>query len=194
MAKPAFDMESAAAGLAAVVAGITDDDLRSGTPCADTAVRDLLAHVVGFTEAFRQAATKEAVGRSAPPAVGAAASLADDWRTRIPAQLKALVAAWRDPAAWDGDTEAGGVTAPAAELAVFALDELVIHGWDLACATGQPYAPAEEDLTVLMAMLERTPPEGVPGLFGPTVPVPDDAPLWHRVLGRTGRDPSLSAT
>jgi hypothetical protein len=30
----------------------------------------------------------------------------------------------------------------------------------------------------------------VPGLFGPLVPVADDAPLLHRILGLTGRDPS----
>ncbi|WP_187685450.1 TIGR03086 family metal-binding protein [Nocardia wallacei] len=193
MTEPAFDMESAATRLAAVVAGITDDHLHLHTPCTDTSVRELLVHVVGLTEAFRQAATKEAVGRSVPPAGGPGAPLADDWRTRIPDQLHALVAAWREPAAWDGETEAGGVVAPAAEMAVVALDELVIHGWDLACATGQPYQPAEKDLTVLMEMLEHTPPEGVPGLFGPTVPVPDEAPLWDRVLGRTGRDPAWSA-
>ncbi|WP_280273941.1 TIGR03086 family metal-binding protein [Nocardia wallacei] len=193
MTEPAFDLESAATGLAAVIAGITDDHLPVHTPCTDVTVRDLLVHVVGLTEAFRQAATKEAVGRSIPPETGPDAPLVDDWRTRIPAQLKALVAAWREPAAWDGETEAGGVVAPALEIAVVALDELVIHGWDLACATGQPYHPAEQDLAVLMDMLEQTPPEGVPGLFGPTVPVPDEAPLWDRVLGRTGRDPAWSA-
>src|SRR3546814_4046363 len=32
---------------------------RGPTPCAGSTVRDLLAHVVGLTEAFRQAATKE---------------------------------------------------------------------------------------------------------------------------------------
>ncbi|MFJ1459680.1 TIGR03086 family metal-binding protein [Nocardia sp. N2S4-5] len=193
MTEPAFDLESAATGLAAVIAGITDDHLPVHTPCTDVTVRDLLVHVVGLTEAFRQAATKEAVGRSIPPETGPDAPLVGDWRTRIPAQLKALVAAWREPAAWDGETEAGGVVAPATEIAVVALDELVIHGWDLACATGQPYHPAEQDLAVLMDMLEQTPPEGVPGLFGPTVAVPDEAPLWDRVLGRTGRDPAWSA-
>jgi hypothetical protein len=36
-------------------------------------------------------------------------------------------------------------------------------------------------------------PDGSPGLFGPLVPVPDDAPLFDRLIGLTGRDPSWHA-
>lgn len=57
----------------------------------------------------------------------------------MPRQLTDLVEAWRDPAAWAGMTEAGGVRMPAEEMGVVALDELVLHGWDLARATGQPF-------------------------------------------------------
>ncbi|MEU8896610.1 TIGR03086 family metal-binding protein [Nocardia sp. NPDC048505] len=186
---PVFDFESAASALAAVVAAIGDDQLAAPTPMADTSVRDLLVHVVGLTEAFRQAATKEAVGRSAAPAIGPDAELVADWRERIPAQLKALVQAWREPAAWDGDTEAGGVTMPAQVMAMVALDELVIHGWDLAQATGQQLTVRDSDLDVLLEFLKDTPAEGTPGLFGPVVPIAADAPTFHRVLALTGRDP-----
>ncbi|WP_194816097.1 TIGR03086 family metal-binding protein [Nocardia sp. XZ_19_385] len=187
---PVFDFESAASAMAAVVAGISDDQLTAPTPMADIAVRDLLVHVVGLTEAFRQAATKEAVGRSEAPAIGPDAELVPDWRDRIPAQLKALVEAWREPAAWAGETEAGGVTMPAEIMATVALDELVIHGWDLAQATGQQLNVRESDLAVLLEFLRDTPPEGTPGLFGPVVPVPADAPVFHRVLALTGRNPA----
>ncbi|WP_369028324.1 maleylpyruvate isomerase N-terminal domain-containing protein, partial [Nocardia farcinica] len=47
---PEFDFAPAATTLATVVAGITDDQLGAPTPCADTTVRDLLAHVVDLTE------------------------------------------------------------------------------------------------------------------------------------------------
>ncbi|WP_280264840.1 TIGR03086 family metal-binding protein [Nocardia wallacei] len=192
MTDSVFDLEAAATGLEAVVAGIADDRLAAPTP-SDVTVRELLVHVIDLTEAFRQAATKESVGRSVAPETGPHRTLPDDWRTRIPAQLKTLVAAWREPGAREGNTEAGGVEMPAAAMAVVALDELVIHGWDLARATGQAYVPAEKDLTVLMEWLRDTPPEGTPGLFGPTVAVGDDSPLWDRVLGLTGRDPSWVA-
>ncbi|MEU6185919.1 TIGR03086 family metal-binding protein [Nocardia sp. NPDC047038] len=184
---PEFDFEPAAATLATVVGGIADDQLTAPTPCADTTVRDLLAHVVDLTEAFRQSATKEAVGGSVAPGAPAERALAEDWRERIPAQLDALVAAWREPAAWDGNTEAGGVNEPAPVMARIALDEVVVHGWDLAKATGQPFSCAAEDLATLLDMLRGTPAEGVPGLFGPVVPVAPDATALERVLAFTGR-------
>lgn len=185
-----FDFEPAATALDAVVGGITDEHIAASTPCADTTVRDLLAHVVDLTEAFRQAATKEAVGGSVAPNTGPDNPLAPDWRTRIPAQLKALVAAWREPGAWEGDTEAGGVGLPAPVMATVALNELVVHGWDLATATGQTLSCNPTDLATLHEFLRDTEPDGTPGLFGPVVAVPDDASPLDRILGLTGRNPA----
>ncbi|MFD3508983.1 TIGR03086 family metal-binding protein [Nocardia sp. NPDC058666] len=188
--EPQFDFEPAARSLAAIVDGISDDQLADSTPCGASTVRDVLAHVVGLTEAFRQAATKEAVGNSAPPPAGADTALPNDWRTLIPAQLEALTAAWRVGDAWDGDTEAGGVRMPAAVMAMVALDEIVIHGWDLAVATGQDLRVDPADSAILLEFLSETDPEGTPGLFGPIVDIPSDAPVFERVLGLTGRDPA----
>ncbi|WP_280260592.1 TIGR03086 family metal-binding protein [Nocardia abscessus] len=184
---PEFDFEPAAAALATVVGRITDDQLAAPTPCADTTVGDLLAHVVDLTEAFRQAATKEAVGGSVAPPPPSERALPEDWRTRIPGRLDALVAAWRDPAAWDGVTEAGGVSEPAPVMARVALDEVVVHGWDLATATGQPFTCAAADLATLLDMLSEMPAEGVPGTFGPVQPVTAEASDLERVLAFTGR-------
>ncbi|WP_405160457.1 TIGR03086 family metal-binding protein [Nocardia sp. NBC_01499] len=190
---PEFDFEPAATALETVVGQITDDQLGADSPCAETTVRELLVHVVDLTEAFRQAATKEAVGGSIAPTVGGERALPGDWRSRIPAQLKALVGAWREPDAWDGMTEAGGVSEQAAVMAMIALDELVIHGWDLAKATGQPFTATAGDLAVLLDLLRATPPEGTPGLFGPVLPVPAEACALDRVLALTGRSAAWPA-
>ncbi|MFI6567914.1 TIGR03086 family metal-binding protein [Nocardia fluminea] len=188
--EPQFDFEPAARSLAAIVDAVTEDQLARSTPCAGSTVRDLLAHVVGLTEAFRQAATKESVGRSTPPPAGNDSPLPDDWRTRIAAQLETLTSAWRVPEAWDGDTEAGGVELPAAVMAIVALDEITVHAWDLAVATGQRLTVAPADLAILHEFLRETDPAGTPGLFGPIVEVPADAPAFDRLLGLTGRDPA----
>jgi uncharacterized protein (TIGR03086 family) len=107
--------------------------------------------------------------------------------------LEELVEAWRDPEAWEGMTEAGGVTMPAEVMGVVALDELVLHGWDLARATGQPFSC---DPASTAAVLEFTRASAQPehaasreGLFGPVVEVPEDAPPFERALGFAGRDP-----
>ncbi|WP_029899406.1 TIGR03086 family metal-binding protein [Nocardia brasiliensis] len=188
-----FDFEPAATALDTVITGITDDQLAAATPCADTTVRDLLAHVVDLTEAFRQAATKEAVGGSVAPVIAPENALPADWRGLISAQLKALVGAWREPGAWDGITEAGGVSEAAPVMAMIALDELVVHGWDLAKATGQPFDATATDLATLLDLLSETPAEGTPGLFGPVLPVPTEASALDRVLALTGRSADWSA-
>ncbi len=190
MQMPTPDHAPAAAEVARVVAGVTDSQLGGPTPCARMPVAALLDHLVGLTLAFRLAAEK-VPQNSAPSASGD--SLAEDWRTRLPAQLDALVAAWRHPAAWEGTAVAGGVELPAGVMATVALNELVVHGWDLAVATGQEYRPDPVSVQTCFDFVgDRADeaPDANPGLFGPVVPVADDAPLLDRLLGRTGRDPS----
>ncbi len=127
-----------------------------------------------------------------PPPSGPGA-LAPVWRTELPARLDALVTAWRDPQARLGTTSVGGVEMPAGMVAVVALDELVLHGWDLSRATGQAYEVDPASVEACLEFVAATArPEGVPGLFGPPVPVPEDAPVLHRLLGLSGRDPGWS--
>ena len=175
-----------------MAAGVRDDQLTDPTPCPGTSVAAMLDHLVGLTYAFRMAAEKTPA-KGGPSA--SADDLAPDWRTRLPAQLEALVAAWHEPAAWEGMTEAGGVKMPAGAIGVVALDEVLIHGWDLAVATGQEYRPDPVSVqTCLEFVGDRSdePADANPGLFGPVVPVPADAPAFDRLLGQTGRDPGWS--
>lgn len=125
-----------------------------------------------------------------------AARLGDDWRTGIPRQLAALAEAWQEPQAWTGMTRAGGVDLPGEVAGLVALDELVIHGWDVARASGQPYDPDPETLETVHGFVSQfsgpDQEEARAGLFGPVVGVPSDAPLLDRVIGLTGRDPHWS--
>jgi uncharacterized protein (TIGR03086 family) len=184
------DLAPTAATVTRVIAGVRDDQLTGPTPCAGTSVAAMLDHLVGLTVAFRLGAEKSPMG-GAPSAD--ADHLPPDWRARLPEQLDALVAAWQQPAAWEGLTEVAGARMPAAAMGVVALNEVLVHGWDLAVATGQDY---RADPGVAAAVLHQVTMLTRPGMeelrdgqFGPVVPVPDDAPVLDRILGLTGRDP-----
>ena len=190
-----LDLTPATGTLAEVISGIGDHHLGAPTPCHGVTVADLLDHVDGLSLAFTWAAAKDPdAGRQPPAADGS--RLGADWRTRIPDRLGRLAAAWQDDAAWAGMTRAGGVDLPGEIAGAVAVDEVVVHGWDLAVATGRGYACDEELLTAAYGFAQGAvarDPGGSPGLFGPPVPVPDDAPLLDRLLGLTGRDPAWRA-
>ena len=186
-----LDFEPATAAVAKVVAGVRDDQLSDPTPCTDTSVADMLHHIGGFPVAFIAAARKEPLEDAAPVADGS--ELEDGFRDRIARDLGVLAEAWRDPAAYQGLTQAGPVELPGDIAALVALDEVVVHGWDLARATGQPYDPDEAAVLACLGFAQtfEPPKDGGPdgGLFGPPVAVPDDAPALDRLAGATGRDP-----
>jgi uncharacterized protein (TIGR03086 family) len=175
-----LDFGPTTTALATLVRGVGDDQLDGPTPNTGRSVGDLLDHIGGLALAFTAAARKEEPPGGGNPTADADA-LPDDWRVAIPDRLAALAEAWRDPAAYEGSTQAGPIEMPADAAALVALDEVTIHAWDLAVATGQPY-----DATF------DAPRDG--GLFGPEVAVPDSASAFHRLLGATGRDPHWSPT
>ena len=188
-----IDLQPAAGEVARLLAGVPDDALGRPTP-SDIPVAQLLDHLMGLTLAFTMAARKTPPEGGSQPPSSSADTLDPAWRDELPRRLDELAAAWRDPAAWDGTTEAGGVTMPAAAMGVVALDELVVHGWDLARGTGQDFRCDDASAA---AVLEFTSQSAGPefadqrdGLFGPVVPVPADAPVLDRALGLAGRDPA----
>jgi uncharacterized protein (TIGR03086 family) len=192
-----FDLEPGTRALANLVTGVDDDQLDGPTPCPGTSVGAMLDHIAGFALAFTAAANHtEPPGGSGPPSASAS-RLADDWRTVIPGRLAELADAWRDQAAWTGMTKAGGQDLPSEIAGVIALDEVVVHGWDLAIATSQAYAVEAQLLEAVHGFVRSSAeqnPQGTPGLFGPPIFVPEGAPLLDRVIGLTGRDPGWTAT
>jgi uncharacterized protein (TIGR03086 family) len=183
-----LDLGPAASRMAAIIAHVDDGQLGAPTPCPASTVGDLIDHVSTFAIAFG-AKAEDASGRSGPPPAPDAAHLGSGWRERISGELDALAAAWREPGAWEGMTTAGGIDMPKSVAGVVALDELVLHGWDLAIATGQTYAPTDDDISACTEFVSsfEAPRDG--GLFGPVVTVAATAPALDRLLGLAGRDP-----
>lgn len=186
-----LDFGPAVGELNRVLTGVRDDQLDNATPCTDALVRDLIDHLDTFAQAFSASAAKaKQAGEHAPPPDGS--NIGTGWSTRVPARLEELAAAWRDPAAWEGMSVAGPFEMPAPAVASVAIDELLVHGWDIAAATGQAFdadaALVDAALQFVQPFVDQNP-EGIPGLFGPAVKVSGDASPLEQLLGLTGRDP-----
>ena len=186
-----LDLQPVTDQMAAIIDNIGEEQLADPTPCDRTDVADMLSHVHGLSRAFRDAARKISGPTTSSPATADGADLPPDWRYSIRTRLAELAEAWRAPEAWRGDTTAGGVFMSAEECGAVVNNELVLHGWDLAVATGQPYQVAPENLEASWQFVLNTPdePEAREGLFGPRLPIADDAPLLDKTLAYAGRDP-----
>jgi uncharacterized protein (TIGR03086 family) len=189
------NLEPATKQMAELIRRVSDEALGDPTPC-DIALGALLDHVRTLTIAFTAAALRDFSTFTGPPPAPDAANLGADWRERIPRSLDGLAAAWNDPQAWTGMTKAGGLDLPGEMAGVIALDEIVVHGWDVARSSGQPYDVPPDLLEVVHGFVAplADPESPMPreGLFGPPVPVPEEAALLDRVIGLTGRDPAWS--
>ena len=192
---PNPDLHAAADRMARLLEAVPDAAMEAPTPCPGLSLGALIDHVGGFVKVFAASAGKEVGERTAQPSDPRADNLEPGWRVRMTADLSALADAWDAHEAWEGMTQAGGQDLPGSLAGRIALDELVVHGWDIARATGQPFDCDAATLGVVESTVEqvRGGNDGeVPGLFGPVVATADDAGALERVLGLTGRDPGWS--
>lgn len=198
MDAPTLSLAPATRRLTALVDSVDDSQLGAPTPCRKYTVGDLLDHLASLSVGFAAAAAKTDVSKIAddgppPSAPGtcSAANLPRDWRRLLSRRLDTLAAAWDDPSAWTGDSEIGDVALPADVMGIVVVNELVVHGWDLARAVDAPFDAAPDHLDALAAMLSQGGGDDADDtLFGPPVSVAVDAAMLDQVLGMTGRDPA----
>jgi uncharacterized protein (TIGR03086 family) len=180
-------MPQAGAVVTAAVRAGGGADLAGPTPCADYDLRTLLRHFVGTSGAFVRAGQTKALDPDDP--WGSNAKLDEqDWVGQLAGQVEAMGEAWSRPAAWTGTVEGAQLPAPA--VGELGLIEVLLHGWDVARATGQPLTVSDELGEELLRCLEPTLEQGRQfEVYGPEIRVPSDAPALTRALGLSGRDP-----
>jgi len=158
------------------VAGIADLD--GATSCEPWRVRDLLNHMLETQRYFVGAARGEA---ATPPGQTPPEVLADDPKRDFDRASAEVIETFSP----EGVIEKTG---PA--LGIAFADQL-LHGWDLARATGQdatmPDGLAEAAYGVIHG---RFTDEQRKGIFKPEITVGDDALPQQRLLAYTGREPS----
>jgi uncharacterized protein (TIGR03086 family) len=125
--------------LATVVDGITPDQLDRPTACENFDVHGVLAHMIVLGGAFSYWFRGEPAPEISPP----------DAANGVPAgefrgTMDALLAAVASPGALDRQITAPVGTMPGDVFARLVAFDGVVHGWDLATATGQPFdVPAD---------------------------------------------------
>lgn len=189
-----IDLTPAAERFRAVVADLPTDALDGWTPCDGWTVEALIDHCLVWSIGLRLAAEKApAMPRDTElPTV----AVLTDWRTTLDAQVVALAEAWRAPEAWTGTTVAGTLKLPAPIMGRSVLAELIVHGWDLATATGLPYpedlAPVDE-LAPLFAGSRNRRPGATWQPYGAEITSTDTTTPFDRLIASSGRDPRWTA-
>jgi uncharacterized protein (TIGR03086 family) len=163
-------------------------DLSGPTPCGKWDTRTLVNHWVVYTShglehrAMRTELPAELVERdfTADPA----------WAERYVTQLRRGVAAWADPAVWEGTIGSGDAATPAPAIGAMLVAEMALHGWDVARATGQEFRLSGSSATFLLDFVEE---QGAMYRrfdgFEEAVPLPATASVLDRALALSGRDP-----
>lgn len=187
-------MTECAAEAARVARGVTAEQLSgTATPCADWDVRTLVNHWVLYTSYGLE---RRAARVQLPEELIARDFTADpDWSERYAAQLDRAVAAWADPAVWEGDVDFGDGSAAAPDVAAMITKEMAVHGWDVARATGQEFHVSDAAGEFLLGVVrEHGDLYRQYGGFAAERPVAEGATAFERALAESGRDPGPHTT
>jgi uncharacterized protein (TIGR03086 family) len=132
--------------LMSVVDGITPEQLDRPTPCSEYTVRGVLEHMIRGATAFA------AAYRGETPAEPDVSDVLGNFGPVL-ADLGAAVSA---PGALDKTVTAPFGELPGETFARFIILDGLVHGWDMATATDQPYDPPADLTTAVDAFARQT--------------------------------------
>lgn len=175
----------AALGLAALIDETSMDQMDAPTPCPAWSVRALVAHVIAGNLKYTEIAHGKDWSRGAPDV-----ELDHDPPSMYRRSLEAMLEAWERPGVLARETPLPVGRGPAEAALYLHLGETLVHGWDLAVATGR--RPSFDD-DVAAASLNQfgswLPPQRPPGSpFLDARMLGDDAAPLDRLAGYLGRD------
>jgi uncharacterized protein (TIGR03086 family) len=175
-----------------IVAGVQSGQLERATPCTEWDVRSLLNHVLGSMQLGAALLTDSTPEHPSPPGGLPDIDLVgDEPGAAYRRAAESLLAAAGTKGALDTVHQTPLGDMPGALLGGILTLDLLVHGWDLARATGQDVA-FDADLTTHVfgfagQAIQPEMREG--GLVGPVVAVDASAPVLDRLVGHMGRTP-----
>lgn len=176
------DLDLANASFATLVAGISREQMTAPTPCAGVDVRALVEHLIEGSSYFANLLAE----RRDPVTLDRTEDLASAFRT-VAAQMQV---AFTVPGVLDKMFDSPIGAASGVFLAKVRIIELVMHGWDLARATGQSVDIFPDDLCErTLAMSHEVYADRTRGRFGDEQAVPEDAPAVDKLAAFLGRTP-----
>ncbi|MDR1264174.1 MAG: TIGR03086 family protein [Propionibacteriaceae bacterium] len=157
----------------ALISNLAPEQSALPTPCSKWNVHDLLRHIVGVVH--RVATIGQGQNPFSVPSV-IEAGLEADWPSLFAAAETELWEVWNDDSVLDQTlTVPPGLQVDGSTALAHYVTELLVHGWDLAVATGQPLegptAVAEVALDAARQHISDHP-RGGPIPFGPVQPSP----------------------
>lgn len=169
-------LESVLTEAEATIASVRPGQGHLPTPCTDLDVARIVDHLVGWARSF---ATRLTGGSDAGDPNGY--RVEGDPVMEFHQAAQTIAGAYREGVEQSQKLPVG-----------FLIMEFLVHGWDLATATGRSvsYPPAAADLGLATGRQMLQPEYRGPGkTFGYEVEVPDDAGPVDRLVAFMGRDP-----
>ena len=173
-----LDLYSRASGWTLIKVVGAAHDLDAPTPCDPWDVRTLMNHMLETQQYFVGSATGQ---KASPPGQTPPATLLGD------DPVKDFRGARDEMMTTYGDKDVLAKSGPSLGIAV--ADQL-LHGWDLAKATGQDTTMPQELAEAAYQMIHgKLTDDQRKGSFGPEVQVDSDASAQDKLLAYSGRDP-----
>ena len=184
-----------------IVTGIDGGQWSADTVCADWNVGELLDHLVAGNNQLVAALGGERAAETSPAGApeensagqaAAAVDLDDDPVTAYRRSAAGLQRAFAAPGVLEQMVTVPFGTVPGAVALHLRITEILVHGWDLAQATGQPTTDFPEDVAVVELAFSKDALEEIPAgesPFGSPQPVEASAPGIDQLAALLGRRP-----
>ena len=176
-----------------ILDNMTSEQLALPTPCSNWPVHELINHIVGATRFFGDLAEwgSSPAGQDWP-------SYADgDFATSFGEQARRTIAAFSAPGAMERIMVTPAGSMPGWQCIQVAMEEIFVHGWDLAKASGQamPDGGVADALLAsewMMSLCDEVRNDGT-APYATVIDVAAEASATDRLAGFLGRDPSWSS-